>query len=67
MTEKTNGFVRWKDLAIFTTIVVGIVGGAGAYAISANIGPVRSDISELKADMRDVHKMVTEILVGKNK
>ncbi len=78
-SENSNGVVRWKFLIPIIISIIVACGGAGVYVLSANkeylhpdavrfreIEPIRLDIADLKADVREVRKMVTEMLVGKN-
>jgi len=77
-SENANGFVRWRTFITVIISVVLISGGVGVYALNANkeflhpdavryreIEPISRDITELKNDMREIRKMVTQLLVDK--
>ena len=76
--EHINGIVRWKYLIPLLLSLVALGGGAGVYALNANkeylhpdavrfreIESLSLDISELKADVREVRKMLTQFIMDK--
>lgn len=77
-SESVNGVVRWKTLIPLIIALVMAGGGAGVYALNANkeylhpdavrfreIESISRDIGELKADVREVRKMLTDFIMDK--
>ncbi|MCK4784635.1 MAG: hypothetical protein KAV87_12855 [Desulfobacteraceae bacterium] len=74
-SENGDGYVRWKNLIPLIISIVVLGGGAGVYALNTNkeyfhpdavrvreMEPLRSDIADLKEDVREVRKMLTQFL-----